>query len=232
MKFELEPFHRDTPDSELINDIQHVAETLNKKTVTIAEYEQHGKYHPSTLQRRFGSWFNVLEKAVLVDSRSRLNNSEEDLFKNIEEIWIKLGRQPKYNEVKKPFSKFSAGTYDYRFGSWRKALEEFIQYINSDTGNDTEISEVTDESLVVDKNNEIHIKHKTKREISDRMRFRILMRDGFTCKKCGRSPMQELGVELHVDHIVPWSKGGETIPENLETKCKKCNLGKGNAFEV
>src|SRR5690554_5623625 len=169
MKFELEPFHRDTPDSELINDIQHVAETLNKKTVTIAEYEQHGKYHPSTLQRRFGSWFNVLEKAVLVDSRSRLNNSEEDLFKNIEEIWIKLGRQPKYNEVKKPFSKFSAGTYDYRFGSWRKALEEFIQYINSDTGNDTEISEVTDESLVVDKNNEIHIKHKTKREISDRM---------------------------------------------------------------
>lgn len=157
------------------------------------------------------------------------HNSEEDLFKNIEEIWIKLGRQPKYNEVKKPFSKFSAGIYDYRFGSWRKALEKFIQYINSDTGNDTEISEVTDETLVVvDKNNGIHVKHKTKREISDRIRFKILMRDGFTCKKCGRSPMQELGVELH--HIVPWSKGGETIPENLETKCKKCNLGKGNAF--
>ncbi|MGM0440317.1 MAG: homing endonuclease associated repeat-containing protein [Chlamydiota bacterium] len=232
MKFELEPFHRDTPDSELIIDIQHVAETLNKKTVTIAEYELHGKYHPSTLQRRFGSWFNVLEKAGLEDSRSRLNNSEEDLFKNIEEIWIKLGRQPKYNEVKKPFSKFSAGTYDQRFGSWRKALEAFIQYINSDTGNDTEISEVTDESLAVDKNNEIHIKHKTKREISVSMRFKILMRDGFTCKKCGRSPVKELDVELHVDHIVPWSKGGETIPENLETKCKKCNLGKGNAFEV
>jgi 5-methylcytosine-specific restriction endonuclease McrA len=76
------------------------------------------------------------------------------------------------------------------------------------------------------------IGHKTKREISDRLRFRILMRDGFTCKKCGRSPMKDSDVELHVDHIIPWSKGGETIPENLETKCEKCNLGKGNEFNV
>ena len=55
-------------------------------------------------------------------------------------------------------------------------------------------------------------------------------RDGFTCKTCGRSPINEKGVKLHVDHIVPWSKGGETIPDNLETKCEQCNLGKGNAF--
>jgi len=64
-------------------------------------------------------------------------------------------------------------------------------------------------------------KHKTKREISERLRFKILIRDGFTCK---------MGVELHIDHITPWSKGGETLSENLETKCSRCNLGKGNAF--
>jgi len=75
------------------------------------------------------------------------------------------------------------------------------------------------------------VKHKTKREISERMRFRILMRDGFACKACGRSPATEIGVELHVDHILPWSKGGETVEENLSTKCKECNLGKGNAFD-
>jgi 5-methylcytosine-specific restriction endonuclease McrA len=33
-----------------------------------------------------------------------------------------------------------------------------------------------------------------------------------------------------VDHIVPWSKGGETILENLRTLCSKCNLGKGNVL--
>ena len=90
--------------------------------------------------------------------------------------------------------------------------------------NITEIKDIT--------RSEKTLKHKTKREISDRLRFRILMRDGFTCKKCGRSPMKEMGVELHIDHILPWSKGGETVQENLETKCKKCNLGKGNAFNA
>jgi 5-methylcytosine-specific restriction endonuclease McrA len=62
------------------------------------------------------------------------------------------------------------------------------------------------------------------------MRFRILLRDGFRCLSCGRSPITSPGVELHIDHIIPWSKGGETIDDNLQCKCKECNLGKGNAF--
>ncbi len=231
MKFELEPYHRDTPSEELISDIKNVAGKLKKRSVTIAEYEQHGKYHPSTLQRRFGSWFKVLENADLKDSRSRLNIPEEDLFKNIEAMWIKLGRQPKYTEVKKPFSLFSAGTYDKRFGSWRKALEKFVTYINSDILDEEQNNANLTESNDTERSTRA-FKHKTKREISDRLRFRILMRDGFTCKKCGRSPMKEMGVELHVDHILPWSKGGETVQENLETKCEKCNLGKGNAFNA
>ena len=57
------------------------------------------------------------------------------------------------------------------------------------------------------------------------------MRDGFACKSCGRSPSKELGTELHIDHIIPWSKGGETVETNLQTKCQQCNLGKGNAFD-
>ena len=44
--------------------------------------------------------------------------------------------------------------------------------------------------------------------------------------------MNEMGIELHVDHILSWAKAGETVQSNLETKCKKCNLGKGNAFNA
>ena len=47
------------------------------------------------------------------------------MFKNLEEVWIKLGRQPKYAEVHKPLSKYHVGT-------WRKALEKFIAYINNE----------------------------------------------------------------------------------------------------
>ena len=72
---------------------------------------------------------------------------------------------------------------------------------------------------------------RTKREISERLRFSILLRDGFRCHACGRSPLNSPGVELHVDHVIPWSQGGETLKDNLITKCKECNLGKGNAFD-
>jgi 5-methylcytosine-specific restriction endonuclease McrA len=35
-------------------------------------------------------------------------------------------------------------------------------------------------------------------------------------------------VQLHVDHIYPWAKGGETVVENLQTLCMTCNIGKSD----
>ena len=70
--------------------------------------------------------------------------------------------------------------------------------------------------------------HKTKRDASLQMRYAVLKRDNFKCCACGASPAKDPSVELHIDHIVPWSKGGETTIENLQTLCAKCNLGKSN----
>jgi len=70
--------------------------------------------------------------------------------------------------------------------------------------------------------------HKTKRDVNLRLRFMVMKRDGFKCCMCGASPANDKNVELHIDYIVPWSKGGETIIENLQTLCSKCNLGKSN----
>jgi hypothetical protein len=210
--------------------VRQVANKSGKHTVTIAEYEQLGKYHPSTLTRRFRSWFNVLQFAGLQDSRSRLNISDEELFDNIKNVWIALERQPKYSEFKPLLSKYSAGTYENRFGSWRLALEAFVNYISSDNP-----KEAPSKNNIPSKFQELtgtgnNTKKKTKRDISERLRFAILLRDGFRCQSCGKSPLKAPGIELHVDHIIPWSQGGETVAENLQTKCKKCNLGKGNAF--
>jgi hypothetical protein len=57
--------------------------------------------------------------------------------------------------------------------------------------------------------------------------YQILARDNFTCCACGRSAAKH-GVVLHVDHIVPRSKGGTDDASNLQTLCLKCNLGKSN----
>lgn len=55
------------------------------------------------------------------------------------------------------------------------------------------------------------------------MRYEVLRRDGFKCVKCGRSAKD--GVRLHVDHIVPVSRGGKSVMNNLQTLCEDCNCG-------
>lgn len=227
MDFKLNPYYRNVSEDDLISDIQSVRNRLSKARITKEDYSIHGKYSTGTIERRFGTWNKALIKAGL-QLNTQFDISEEELFKNIEEVWTSLGRQPKYDEFKYPLSKYSVKPYEKRFGGWIKALQKFVDYINSD--NKEEISDKID--LEKNEDNNGLVKHKTKREISERLRFKILMRDGFTCRSCGRSPIKERDVELHVDHIVPWSKGGETIPENLETKCQRCNLGKGDAFNI
>jgi hypothetical protein len=64
--------------------------------------------------------------------------------------------------------------------------------------------------------------------ISPKLRDDVLRRDNFTCRHCGRSAPN---VELHIDHITPVSKGGETKLENLQTLCAECNFGKGNKYK-
>lgn len=225
MKFDLKLHRRDISDDEIIVDLKRVADSIDSN-LTQNIYKDLGKYTPSNIARRFKSWNKALELAGIPVKTYR-DISKEDLFKNIENVWISLGRQPKYIEMKFPLSKYTSATYETYFGKWNMALEQFIEYINTEDESTEEQVKANDEKA---KDSKIEAIHKTKREISDRMRFRVLMRDGFTCKSCGRSPVKELGVELHVDHIIPWSKGGETEESNLETKCKECNLGKGNAF--
>lgn len=57
--------------------------------------------------------------------------------------------------------------------------------------------------------------------------WEILARDQWTCCSCGRSSKKH-GTTLHVDHIIPRSKGGTDNKENLQTLCWKCNIGKSN----
>lgn len=98
------------------------------------------------------------------------------------------------------------------------ALEAFIEYVNSD--NPTEqiendktdliplnVSVETQNGIEKDNKNET----KTSRNINLRLRWTILQSDNFSCRKCGRSPAKDQSVILHVDHIIPWSKDGETI---------------------
>ena len=217
MRFELEPHHRNTPSEELLFDLRQVAVRLGKTSVTIDEYNECGQFHSTTLTRRFKRpWLQVLELAGLTKTRN-LNISKEELFNNLVDVWTKLGRQPKYQDFTSQISKYSAGTYENRFGGWRKALEAFVAWANAGKTQ-------TDEPPR--RQNISH--HRTLRRINYRLRFLVMRRDNFKCRITGRSPATDPNVILEVDHIVPWDKGGETVIANLQTLAKEINIGKSN----
>lgn len=151
MKFEFVEYHRKATDEELKNDLKRVAAELNKEIITQKEYNENGKFHCDTISDRFGSWNNALNLVGLQGGNRFFQ--EEELYNNLENVWIKLGMQP----------------------------------VRRDMDNKT-----------------------------------------ISCISSGASPALNPETVLHIDHIIPWSKGGETIYDNLQTLCSKCNQGKSN----
>jgi len=205
VKFELEPYHHNVSEEDLIKDINRVAKLLGKNSVTNYEYREYGNYGLTTVRRRFGSWSSAIKKANLIKTR-HYNISDEELFENLEEIWIRLGRQPRCAELKKPLSKYSGSTYAYRFGTYRKALEAFITFVNKESKVSGSTSDKAPSEADVLQKGKV-VRHKTSRKPNWRLRFLVMRRDNFRCQHCGRNPASEAGVRLHIDHIKPWSKG-------------------------
>ncbi|HEY3250979.1 MAG TPA: HNH endonuclease [Ignavibacteria bacterium] len=211
MKYTLNKSNLNTSDEALLRDLRKTAKKLGKQSVTFAEYDCQGKFTASRLYHRFGGWNRALVKAGLKVTKMSFIPPEE-LMKNLKIIWDKLGRQPRYSDMFNPLSLYAPNVYSGRFGKWISVLENFIEF--QKTG-----------KCPAEKTWKKQNSYKRK-AISKSMRYDIFMRDRFTCQGCGRSPATHPGLTLHVDHITPLSKGGKTLPDNLQALCSDCNLGK------
>jgi 5-methylcytosine-specific restriction endonuclease McrA len=214
-------------DDVLFEDMRRVAKIMERNYITETEYDKHGKYNRGERTKKYGGWNGILIAAGLEQTPFRTGPkraySQEELFKEMERVWIKLGRQPTVNDFRSSgISKINAKPYQNRFGNWRNALEAFITYINSVEETEKFQNDQTKDIVTTNEG------HKTKRDINLHLRYKVMYRDHFKCCKCGKSPATDPSVILHVDHIFPWAKGGETIMENLQTLCSKCNLGKSD----
>ncbi len=225
MKYQLKDFNRNVPEEELLKDLKCVAAKLGIDSISSRQYnDAGGKYTAGTIGARFGSWNNALIKAGLQLVHHR-DVSKKELFENLELVWIAVGQQPTFRDMRKPTSQYSTHQYVTKFRSWRSALEAFVGYINSDS--ETDVDRV-DSADVCSEQTPIELplfKHKTKRFPSERLKVQVLMRDGNRCRLCG---ITLTGNNIHFDHIKPWSKGGETVLENLQVLCDVHNLAKGN----
>ncbi len=61
-----------------------------------------------------------------------------------------------------------------------------------------------------------------RRAPSQTLRQQIFDRDGRKCVECGSTD------NLSADHVIPFSRGGLTVADNLATLCRPCNSRKGN----
>jgi exonuclease VII small subunit len=218
-------------DEEVLQELKRIAQKLGQDFVTQANVTVHSDIiSGSTVVYRFGSWENGTKKAGLENSPGyKRKFSDEEYFENLLNVWTHYGRQPKYGEMKKPPSLISPKTYESHFGTWRKALEAFVKRMNRE---DDETEQVLKSNKYEEETNPETKKQITtapdRRNISLGLRYKVMSRDKFKCVKCGSSPATNHNCQLQIDHIIPFSKGGKTILDNLQTLCENCNLGKGN----
>lgn len=109
-------------DEELLEDIRRVATELGRPP-TYDEMDEKGEYGTTTHASRFGSWSAALEQAGFEGRSIGGRIPTEDLIIELREVCQEIGDSPTMEEFDE-ISEYSPHTYQYRFGSWKEALEE------------------------------------------------------------------------------------------------------------
>lgn len=225
-------------DEELLLELHQVSEKVAGKPITTELFNQHATIHAETVRRRFGSWSAALKKAGLTVAKRSKRYSEDDYFENLLTVWTHHGRQPKYREMDEAPSSISSGAYEAKWGNWTKALLAFLERVNSDSRPENSRTAAANGVQGINKretpqrmSKPAPVRKENQRQIKLGLRYEVLKRDRFRCLLCGASPATHVGCILHVDHVIPYSRDGKTVADNLRTLCDQCNLGKSARLE-
>lgn len=216
---------RDFSTEQVIAELQRVAQELRTDALTREQLDQQSSaISYGAVVGRFGTWGKALQAAGLRLTSQGRRYSDDEYFENLLTVWTLHGRPPKAREMSAPPSTIPSRAYEHKWGRWTLALHAFIERVNADQAAPSSppppsAPEPAPRALVPEED---------QHAIRIGLRYAVLSRDRFRCVLCGASPATDLACKLHVDHIVPFSKGGRTVLENLRTTCEHCNLGKGN----
>ena len=210
-------------DSELVERLRTFAEEAGTTYISSRSFSDTTGIAEATIANHFGSWAAFCERAG-VAPRYQRSVTHQHLFDNLDRVWQVLGRQPRAKEMKQPLSPISVSRYQKEFREpWYNICLGFLSWKSG-----ASVDEIEREAQAVPVPPNGRSSRTTRREISLSLRYEVLKRDGFRCVKCGRSPATEAGMQLHIDHVLPWANGGETVFANLQCLCSECNLGKSN----
>jgi HNH endonuclease len=177
--------------------------------------------HSSTVKREFDGWGNAIntlksflaEQGVSLKPRNTGYYNSSILSAEMKRIWVLVGHRPSQQEWQASSPIISCSTYKRYYGGWEPACLAFVEGTMSTFDQGKKI--ISHSSAV-----------RNPRDVSPKMRLQVFLRDQYRCAFCGRGSPEHV---LHADHKKPWSKGGKTIIENLQTLCATCNAAKGNS---
>lgn len=219
------------PKSVVLDELRAAAEHFGGRRFSRREFDGIAKRcKGTTVLKHFATWAAALESLGIAFRPHRPNRkqiSDAELLAELARVWRTLGHRPSKIEWEASKPQYSYTTYKQRFGGWTSACASLVDRAARVT------PPATGTDLPVEAR--IHaaaIPAERKRDVPLKLRLKILSRDGFKCVLCGRTPALHPGAILHVDHIVPFCRGGTTTEPNLRTLCEQCNWGKGDDTTV
>jgi hypothetical protein len=246
-KFEFgRPQKRNISREKILDELERVAGHFNYASFRRKDFDKIANIHSATVERCFdGSWSDAMlalkerlkQKNRNIVLNHRRSIPEKEIFEEMERIWRLVGHRPSRNEWTTSRPRISYDTVYRHFGGWTKACLNFIEYKSGKTITANEKRSGENKSVqnyispVGNSRAETEKRIEKTRTIPLNIRIKVFSRDNFRCVFCGKSPATDIGTKLHIDHIIPFSKGGKTALDNLQTLCYECNLGKGNTIK-
>lgn len=223
----------------MLGELEKAAKIFNYIEFGQRDFDSVAGIGRTVVKKEFGTWKKALaalkdvlrQKGINLLPRPFAPNrvySDKEIFTEMDRIWQKLGHRPSRTEWERSGPKFSYTMYKQRFGGWQNACLRFIEHRMG--GQILSTEEIENKDLLTgQREKEIATNPERSRTITLADRLKVLDRDNFRCVFCGRSPVTDFGIKLHIDHKIPFSKGGKSTPDNLQTLCQECNLGKSDS---
>lgn len=185
---------------------QHNKKYYEKNAETLKEYQRLYRRENTEILKQY----HKKHRQENIDS---INQKKKRYYQENRESILK--RNKRYRQENAESIKRYKKQHDEEYKEYRR------QYIQTDRGREASY-----------RSNLKRKSYKHKVEFTPHQRKLILDRDNWACQSCGievhdrRNGDWNTPDKAHIDHILPISRGGNSIPSNLQVLCRTCNLSK------
>lgn len=209
----------------------------------IGDYSFEEKEEARTVLEIMNTFYNIFKSDSMIDEESGVKELTTEYF--IISAYLLLRHLKKYYALTKDkykwFSDFIIKEFYPRWSDRSESDRDILVFINNRQQSNAEI-ESRDRIIrqmffeyLKENRYELLVKDE-KRTFDEAQRIKIYRRGDGLCQECLKEGKNEIEArvswsEFQADHVLPHSKGGQTIIKNGQVLCRYHNAKKGNMIE-